>query len=318
MNSLNPSTNMQAPASARLRADVERLATSAGRMVGTPGHARACAYLCARLGDLALEPYGDRFDLPYSGGELANVIARVPGRNRSLAPVLIAAHYDTCGPLPGADDNAAAVAIALELAARLRTLPAERDLIVALFDGEEPPHFLGNAMGSIHWYHHQRRDPIHCAIVLDLVGHDVPIAGKEDLVFVTGMESDPGLVLDGLDRPGVRVQPVLNRYVGDLSDHHVFRKNERPYLFLSCGRWQHYHQPTDTPDKLNYAKMDAIAGLAEGLIRKAGAAELGGPFGSGDTLALETAGIRRHFGVPARRRWQVDAFVKLAMASFGV
>src|SRR5690606_37898557 len=98
----------------------------------------------------------------------------------------------------------------------------------------------------------------HCAVVLDLVGHDVPVPGIEDLVFVTGMESDPDLVLDltgAVD--GVRVQPVLNRYVGDLSDHHVFRTHQRPFLFLSCARWQHYHMPTDTPDRLNYDKMAA-------------------------------------------------------------
>ena len=173
-------------------------------------------------------------------------------------------------------------------------------------------------MGSIHWYHHQRREPIHCAIVLDLVGHDLELPGKEDLLFLMGMESDPGLVIDELDRPGLRVMPVLNRYVGDLSDHHVFRVNERPFLFLSCGRWTHYHQRTDTPDRLNYTKMEAIAGLTEQLARTAAMRELDGPFGAGETLALEAAGIRRNFGVPVRRRWQVDAFVKAAMLRFGV
>jgi hypothetical protein len=32
---------------------------------------------------------------------------------------------------------------------------------------------------------------VHCAIVMDLVGHDVPVLGMEDLVFLTGTESDP-------------------------------------------------------------------------------------------------------------------------------
>ncbi len=43
-----------------------------------------------------------------------------------------------------------------------------------------------------------------------------------------------------------------------MSDHDVFRLNDVPYLFLSCGRWEHYHEPTDTPDKLNYDKMARI------------------------------------------------------------
>jgi len=30
-------------------------------------------------------------------------------------------------------------------------------------------------------------------------------------------------------------------------------------LFLSCGWWKHYHQPTDTFDRLNLKKMQGIA-----------------------------------------------------------
>jgi hypothetical protein len=278
------------------------------------------------MGDIGLVPYGAGFEMPYrvQGTELCNVIGVAPGRRPELAPVVLAAHYDTCGPLPGADDNAAAISIALRIAARLLIEPAERSVVVALFDGEEPPHFLSPAMGSIHWYHHQRRGPVHCAVVLDLVGHDVGAAGLEDLLFVSGMESDPALVFGDLDRPGVRVHPVLNRYIGDLSDHHVFRENGRPFLFLSCGRWQHYHSPTDTPEKLSYGKMDAIAVVTEDLVRRTCAAELVGPFGAGDTLALEVAAIERHFGgvmgAAARLvgRRGVDAFVAMAMVRFSL
>jgi hypothetical protein len=310
-----------------LRNDVITLATAAGRMVGTSGHRAARGYLVERLTGLELDPYAERFELPYAveGHELCNVIGVAQGTQPSLAPIVLAAHYDTCGPRPGADDNAAAVAIALELAAKLRAEPTARSVVIALFDGEEPPYSFSPAMGSIHWYHHQRRGPVHCAVVLDLVGHDVPVPGIEDLVFVTGMESDPELVLDlaGVSE-ALRVQPVLNRYVGDLSDHHVFRKHQRPFLFLSCGRWEHYHMPTDTPDRLNYDKMAAIAELVELLIRRVDAAELRGPFDGGDTLALELAGIERHFGkllgYAARvvGRKGVDAFVNMAMNGFGL
>ncbi|KIG13713.1 Aminopeptidase [Enhygromyxa salina] len=310
-----------------LRHDVITLATAAGRMVGTAGHEQARGYLAERLAGLGLDPYGERFELPYaaSGARLCNVIGVAPGTQPELAPIVLAAHYDTCGPLPGADDNAAAIAIALRVAEQLRAEPAPRGVVIALFDGEEPPHYLSPAMGSIHWYHHQRRGPVHCAVVLDLVGHDVPVPGIEDLVFVTGMESDPELVIDlaGVS-DSVRVQPVLNRYVGDLSDHHVFRAHERPFLFLSCGRWQHYHMPTDTPDRLNYAKMAGIAELVELLVRRVSAAQLSGPFEGGDTLALELAGVERHFGkllggaAKLVGRRGVDAFVKLAMGGFGL
>ena len=29
-------------------------------------------------------------------------------------------------------------------------------------------------------------------------------------------------------------------------------------MFLSCGRWEHYHQETDTPDRLAWGKMALI------------------------------------------------------------
>ena len=95
-------------------------------------------------------------------------------------------------------------------------------------------------------------------------------------------------------------------------------------MFLSCGRWEHYHTRTDTPDRLNYDKMAAIAELVELLIRRVDVAQLRGPFDGGDTLALELAGIERHFGQllgHAARvvgRKGVDAFVHMAMAGFGL
>ena len=62
-----------------------------------------------------------------------------------LAPVLLGAHYDTCDSLPGADDNAAAVAVLLEVAAQMADETLERSVILAFFDAEEPPNFLSLA-----------------------------------------------------------------------------------------------------------------------------------------------------------------------------
>ena len=35
---------------------------------------------------------------------------------------------------------------------------------------------------------------------------------------------------------GLKLVPTLNRYVGDMSDHGIFRQHGVPYFFLSCGR----------------------------------------------------------------------------------
>ena len=64
---------------------------------------------------------GDSLELRYGrgGSELTNVVGRLPGKNPDLDPVLLGAHYETCGPFPGAGDNAAAVAALLSAASHL-------------------------------------------------------------------------------------------------------------------------------------------------------------------------------------------------------
>jgi Zn-dependent M28 family amino/carboxypeptidase len=284
-----------------LSSEVEALALPAGRRVGTRGHDAAEAHLTSRLKELDLVPYGDEFALRYTDGPhtFANLVGVVPGAQRDLPPLLIAAHYDTAGDWPGADDNAAAVAIALEVARRLMGDPAERHVLIALFDAEEPPFFHSPTMGSTRFYERQATGLVHAALVMDLVGHALPVPGLEDLTFVTGMETVPDLERTILSLPridGTRIVPTLNRYVGDMSDHHVFRLNQVPYLFLSCGHWEHYHQPSDTPDRLDYGKMAAIADVMEALARDVAHRELEGPWEGYDTTATELRAMQDAFG----------------------
>jgi len=198
--------------------------------------------------------------------------------------VLVGAHYDSVIDAPCADDNAAAVAIALKVGERLVESPTKRDVVIAIFDAEEPPYYLDESMGSVRFFHDQRDGvTFHCAIIMDLCGHDVPspvdIPGASLLVpaiprllFVMGSESHPELpsVVRSASRGDGKLPVItaLNEYVGDLSDHHVFRVNDVPYLFLSCGRWEYYHMPTDTPDKLNFRKMARIAAFIERSVRE--------------------------------------------------
>jgi Iap family predicted aminopeptidase len=153
-------------------------------MVGSAGHARARAYLERRLGELGLAPYrGDSYALSYRNPrarvESHNMVGVLPGRERRLPPVLIGAHYDSVIAAPSADDNAAAIAIALSAAEVLTATDRARDVVIALFDAEEPPYFLGPAMGSIRFCEDQAdARGFHAAIVMDLVGHDFALPGR--------------------------------------------------------------------------------------------------------------------------------------------
>jgi hypothetical protein len=183
-------------------------------------------------------------------------------------------------------------------------------------------------MGSTYFYTHQRREPIHCAIVLDLVGHDVPVSGIEDALFILGMESDPGL--EGVVRTceparGLHTIATLNRYVGDMSDHHIFRTHRRPYLFLTCGQWEHFHLPSDTPEKLNYEKMGRIRDYVIEVTRAAAGAALEGPFEGYDSTETELYFLRKHggaiaaaLGIDLQGRSDIEVLVQLMVNESGL
>ena len=67
----------------------------------------------------------------------------------------------------------------LAVGEHLMAHPAERSVVIALFDTEEPGFYLGPDMGSIRFYREQRVGPIAAAVVLDLVGHKLELPGLE-------------------------------------------------------------------------------------------------------------------------------------------
>jgi hypothetical protein len=303
----------------RLRDDVAALATAEGRKPGTLGHRRAEHYLVERLHTIGLRPYrGDSFRLPFSGAgtEGMNLAAVVAGSRREAPPLLLGAHYDSVLEAPCADDNAAAVAIVLEVALELVSRPLTRDVVVALFDTEESPYTGTPAMGSLHFHGRQMDDRgIACAVIQDLTGHDVrlPVGGRSrrlprirNLLFMTGAESHAELApaVAACRRPSrLPLIATLNRHIGDVSDHLPFRRAGHPYLFFSCGRWEHYHRESDTPERLNYRKMRRIAHFLTTLL---GALDRL-PFAAGpapDTTAFELQSLRTALGpwLPVVRR----------------
>jgi len=242
----------------------------AGRKPGTPGGHAARVLVRDALRDAGLDPHEQRVD--GCGG--ANVLATINGDVDRY--VLVGAHFDHLGTLGrdvfwGADDNAAAVAVLVEVA---RTLGQEREgrgVIIAAFDGEEPPHFMSGAMGSREFVRTNRL-PIDFMVCMDLVGHRFGPALVPDEVggslFALGSERSAGTydLVTSLKRsePGVIVRPADAEIVPPLSDYEAFWAQRIPFLFLSAGRSRVYHTPDDTPDKLDF---DKIAATARWLVR---------------------------------------------------
>jgi hypothetical protein len=266
---------------ARLMDDVRALCAHPHRAVGGTGHAAARVFLERRFEALGLAPYdGDAYALPYTHGRqrLENLVATAPGRDPEAAPLLLAAHYDTVPSTPGADDNAAAIAIVLEVAARWSAAPGARPLVVASFDAEEPPYFRTAAMGSTHFVAHQQRRPVHAALVLDLVGHAVPLPGLAELLAIMGSESHPELadaVAARVPHSALALVTLPNRFMPDMSDHHAFRLAGRPYLFLTGGHGPDYHRAGDVPEHVDARRLARTVDDVEALARDVAGRVLG-------------------------------------------
>lgn len=249
----------------------------AGRAPGTPGGREARAAVVDALRGAGLDP----FEQPVPGCKGANVIATLPGSMDRW--VLVGAHFDHLGKVGkdiyrGADDNAAAVAILVEVARALGAARADgRGVILAAFDGEEPPYYMTGAMGSQRFV----KEPpvplgsIDMMVCMDLVGHafggeEMPNEVRASL-FALGAERSVGTsaVVDAIARAeeGLIIRRADVEIIPPLSDYAAFWERERPFLFLTAGRAAYYHTPEDTPDKLDYAKMAATARWIERFVR---------------------------------------------------
>ena len=105
---------------------------------------RAAAYIKEEFSQTT--PLVSEQPYPVQGKSYRNVVAQFGPESDER--IVIGAHYDVAGPLPGADDNASGVAGLIELARLLgRQQPPTRVELVA-FTLEEPRYFGTTNMGS--------------------------------------------------------------------------------------------------------------------------------------------------------------------------
>jgi len=113
--------------------------------VGSAADARVRDYLIARMTRLGLHPQVQRaasfavYGSELSGATVDNVIGVLRGRDPAAPAVALMAHHDSVPGSPGAADDTAGVAAALEIvrAIEVRGVPA-RDVMLVITDGEEP------------------------------------------------------------------------------------------------------------------------------------------------------------------------------------
>lgn len=222
----------------------------------------------------------------------ANVLGVIPGSDPALAGevVVIGAHLDHLGVVggsihPGADDNASGVAALLEIAAALAASPAppRRTVLVAFWTGEEE-----GKLGSGYYVRHPLV-PLARTVAyvnLDMIGHAWSAKEIRGLADSRGLP-DVGAFLHGLDpadfvEPGVPPgSPVLEAALRHAaagtglalrfdrtdgksggSDYRDFARAGVPFVRLFGTFFDGYHEPGDTPERLDAAQIRRVARLA--------------------------------------------------------
>ena len=204
---------------------------------------------------------------------------------QSAPPLILAAHFDTVQGSPGADDNASALAVMLQIARRVRAMKLARPIHCIAFNLEEE-----NLLGSSAYTAMLRknRDTIHGAIVLECVGYashhehsqkippGIPISVPTTGNFLAVIGNERSHILTGSVAKAMQshlpIVPLIVPGNGEQlpdtrrSDHTSFWEQGFPAVMLTDTanfRNPHYHRPTDTLDTLN---LDFIASVAEGLM----------------------------------------------------
>jgi hypothetical protein len=230
----------------RLKAEITWLADPAreGRYAGSPGGAAAADYIARQLKEIGCDVQMQDF-----GGGRRNVVGRM-----GTAPhyVLIGAHYDGQGRgMPSASDNAAGIAVTIEILRELKSKELPVSLVAIGFDDEE------QGLNGSRYYSDHPLYPLEnaqAAIIFDTLGRQFMDLSTWTM-FVLGTEYSKELaaVVQKRSRPDMLV--VGTDLIGPRSDFAPFAVKHVPYLFFSHATHKDYHGPGDTADRIDYTKL---------------------------------------------------------------
>ena len=162
----------------RLRRHVDMLAELIGERntAHAPALEAARAYLRRELATMGHVAVDQRFAA--HGREAVNIEVALSAARPGRATLVVGAHYDSAVGTPGADDNASAVAVLLEISRALVGRRLRRPVRIVFFDCEEPPYFHLGQMGSQHHAASLRRagERVAGMICLESIGYFAPPA----------------------------------------------------------------------------------------------------------------------------------------------
>jgi Zn-dependent M28 family amino/carboxypeptidase len=275
-----------------LEADVTALAVGIGERHAGRLHfdalRRAEALLQERLAKAGYEV--ERQAFVARGRTVANLVVERPGADKAAEIVVVGAHYDSAEGTPGANDNATGTAAALALARAFAARAPARTLRFVFFTNEEMPWFQTDQMGSLVYARRcrERNERIVAMLSLETIGYFDDEPGSQSfasfpplrllypdtgnfLAFIGNVESGPLVRRSvGAFRETTRF-PAYGCAIPDVvegvgwSDHWAFWQEGYPGVMVTdtaVFRYPYYHDPEDTPDKLDFGRIArVVAGL---------------------------------------------------------
>jgi len=243
----------------RAMADVEAIARKP-HPIGSAANAAARDYLLARMRSLGLTPQVQRIEVLrqrdewIAGGVVENIVGVLPGKDRTAPAVAVMAHYDSVPGSPGAADDAAGTAAALEIVRALKSKgqPA-RDIVVLITDGEE-----SGLLGAQAFFdHHPLAGRIGFLLNMEARG-----GGGRAQMFQTGSENGDTIELfrkSAVSPVASSLTVFLYEHMPNDTDFSVPKAAGVPGLnYAFIGSQFDYHSPTSTPANLDKGSLQHL------------------------------------------------------------
>lgn len=209
--------------------------------------------------------------------------------------VIVGAHYDAFGALPGADDNACGVAGLIELGRAFGAVAPSGAVELVAFTLEEPPFFQTDEMGS---RRHaamivSQQVEVAAMLCLEMIGYFSDAPGSQrypvgllrlfypsrgNFIGVIGHSGQGRLIATvraamratgGVPVRSIRAPATLPGV--DLSDHSSYWRHGLPALMITDTAYLRntaYHTPADRAERLDYNRMAHVVRGVEAAVRQ--------------------------------------------------
>lgn len=242
----------------------------APRPTGSNAHRRAREYIISEVKKIGAHVEVQKIflnDEPGKGFYLNNIIAVLPGNEKNSKSVYFTAHYDTIPFGPGAGDDGSGCAVLLETLRAFKSRPqTKRDIVFVFTDNEEGYVKKSGTRGSLAFVaHHPLAKQVGCVINFDVRGNSGPaymfevMPGTGKAIELLAQSSAPVFASS--------LMPAVYKSMPLGSDFTRFIDAKIPgWNFAFINGFQHYHNATDTPDKLSPASVQHMLRYADALV----------------------------------------------------